>query len=465
MRPGRSSTRTPSQRFSRLRVCAGVSSSSKTTSFARSSAAAAPISSTAPFPTNVAGSGAARSLTNRRDLDAAGRVEQPLELVEMLLRHGARHAARGRSRRERLSRAPEPSDRVNHGRIRTWTFSPRERLLGERLESLYRTYGPETASSDPIGLLAPYREPEDIEVAGWIAAAFAYGRVETIRANVSKRPRGARAAPGAALDEIRDFRAFARERLARFPPPIPRPVGRRGAPPRHRAASAKRRARSAPSSKRASDAEDADVAAMVSRVTQELRRLDYRPALGRRELPEDSPVRFFFPDPASGSACKRWNLYLRWMVRRDRARLRLVARHSDEPPDHSDRHAHSPRLAAPGPDAPEDRGRDRGAPDHPAARAVRSGRSGALRLRPLPRRDLRHLPQEPAAVALRRVPGPRGVPGRAAEDRRVKTRTLLALAFGVALASVARRLGQVARAAAVAVGIARVPVGRAESAS
>jgi len=64
--------------------------------------------------------------------------------------------------------------------------------------------------------------------------------------------------------------------------------------------------------------EDADSGAMVSRVSRELLRLDYRPALGRRDIPEDSPVRFFFPDPASGSACKRWHLYLRWMVRRDR---------------------------------------------------------------------------------------------------------------------------------------------------
>jgi hypothetical protein len=44
---------------------------------------------------------------------------------------------------------------------------------------------------------------------------------------------------------------------------------------------------------------------------------DYRPALGVRRLPPGSPIRFFFPDPADGSACKRWNLYLRWMVRSD----------------------------------------------------------------------------------------------------------------------------------------------------
>ena len=63
--------------------------------------------------------------------------------------------------------------------------------------------------------------------------------------------------------------------------------------------------------------EEPDVGGMLSRVARRLLELDYRPALGRHCPPEGSRVRFFFPDPASGSACKRWNLYLRWMVRRD----------------------------------------------------------------------------------------------------------------------------------------------------
>ncbi|MBI1884102.1 MAG: DUF2400 family protein [Chlamydiae bacterium] len=32
-------------------------------------------------------------------------------------------------------------------------------------------------------------------------------------------------------------------------------------------------------------------------------------------LPQDSPVRFFLPNPKDGSTCKRLNLFLRWMVR------------------------------------------------------------------------------------------------------------------------------------------------------
>ena len=40
-----------------------------------------------------------------------------------------------------------------------------------------------------------------------------------------------------------------------------------------------------------------------------------RPAYGR--LPKRAGVCFFFPRPSAGSACKRLNLFLRWMVRRD----------------------------------------------------------------------------------------------------------------------------------------------------
>lgn len=36
----------------------------------------------------------------------------------------------------------------------------------------------------------------------------------------------------------------------------------------------------------------------------------------RRELPGSHGLRFCLPDPLEGSACKRWRLFLRWMVRR-----------------------------------------------------------------------------------------------------------------------------------------------------
>ena len=195
-------------------------------------------------------------------------------------------------------------------------LSSRELELAARLDRISLSYEPAASQTDPIRSAASYVSSEDREVAAWIGAAFAYGRVETILGSVDRilKPLGAN--PAAAIDNVPDFRRFAREELAGF---------------RHRFHSAAdaaallyaiARVRAEAGSVRAFfereyRPEERDVGPLLSRVVRRLLALDYRPAIGRRTLPDDSPVRFFFPDPASGSACKRWNLYLRWMVRKD----------------------------------------------------------------------------------------------------------------------------------------------------
>ncbi len=189
--------------------------------------------------------------------------------------------------------------------------------LGDRLESLYRLYGPETASTDPILFVGRYAAAEDREVAGWIATAFAYGQVRTIQASVATILGALGPRPARSLDAIGDFRRFASDALPGF---------------RHRFHGARDAAALLFAIARAREAgggtlraffegelraEDRDAGALLSRVVARIEAFDYRPALGTRRIPAGSPVRFFFPDPASGSACKRWNLYLRWMVRRD----------------------------------------------------------------------------------------------------------------------------------------------------
>jgi len=195
-------------------------------------------------------------------------------------------------------------------------LSDRDRPLAERLEALYRAYGVGTIASDPIVFPARYESREDREVAGWIASAFAYGRVETIQANVGRLLAALGPRPAETLDRTDDFASFARQRLDGF---------------RHRfhgagdaaallfaIARARREAGSVGAFfARLFRPEEPDVAGLLSRAASHLASLDYRPATGRRALPEGSPARFFFPDPARGSACKRWNLYLRWMVRQD----------------------------------------------------------------------------------------------------------------------------------------------------
>jgi uncharacterized protein (TIGR02757 family) len=190
-------------------------------------------------------------------------------------------------------------------------------LLAEHLDGLYRAFGAETIASDPILFVGRYASDEDREVAGWIASAFAYGQVPVIQASVGRLLAVLGARPARFLDGVRDFRALVRGPLRGFRHRF------HGAPDAAALLYAIGRAREAGAgSLRAffesgqSDA-DRDVAGLLSRAVARLTALDYRPALGVRRLPERSPVRFFFPDPASGSACKRWNLYLRWMVRRD----------------------------------------------------------------------------------------------------------------------------------------------------
>ncbi len=64
--------------------------------------------------------------------------------------------------------------------------------------------------------LGRYSRPEDIEAVGWIASAFAYGRVETIQANVGRILAALGPEPASALDRIPDFSAFARNSLPGF---------------------------------------------------------------------------------------------------------------------------------------------------------------------------------------------------------------------------------------------------------
>ncbi len=54
--------------------------------------------------------------------------------------------------------------------------------------------------------------------------------------------------------------------------------------------------------------------------------VDLRPAYGR--VPLKPGVQYFFPRPSAGSGCKRLNLFLRWMIRRDEVDLGVWTRPS-----------------------------------------------------------------------------------------------------------------------------------------
>jgi uncharacterized protein (TIGR02757 family) len=182
------------------------------------------------------------------------------------------------------------------------SMSRRDSELRAALEALSRRYGAESIDSDPVSLVHRYSRPRDVEVAGWIASAFAYGRVDIILANVSRlldslgrHPAEtlASAPPGAAELSFFRHRFHGPEDAATLLSLIGQVIRTEGSvrnffESRYRG--------------------ESDVGPLLDRVCTEL--------LGRVAAPGEA-LRFLFPSPSGGSACKRWNLYLRWMVRRD----------------------------------------------------------------------------------------------------------------------------------------------------
>jgi uncharacterized protein (TIGR02757 family) len=67
-----------------------------------------------------------------------------------------------------------------------------------------------------------------------------------------------------------------------------------------------------------------DVQDALDRFSMRALALDLKAAYGR--VPHRPGVCFLFPRPSAGSACKRLNLFLRWMVRRDALDLGVWSR-------------------------------------------------------------------------------------------------------------------------------------------
>ncbi len=184
--------------------------------------------------------------------------------------------------------------------------------LKDRLEDLYGRYGGAYLDTDPIRFPRRFRSPEDREVAGFLAAALSYGRVVQIQRSLDRigvvmgdRParsvrrfdprRGHRALAGFVhrFNDARDMALliwFVRQMLEQ---------------------SGSIEAFFLEGYAEGHD----DTGPALSSFARRALALDCAPWYGA--LPRDAGVRFFLPSPASGSSCKRLNMFLRWMVRRD----------------------------------------------------------------------------------------------------------------------------------------------------
>jgi uncharacterized protein (TIGR02757 family) len=184
--------------------------------------------------------------------------------------------------------------------------------LAPRLEDLYRTFDHVNSASDPVHIVRRYRAPEDREVVGFCAAALAFGRVasvlnsiETLLAAIGPHP----------ASFVRSFET-ARDRAA-IDPVVHRWI--RGRDLVALLLVLQRMLREAGSIERffvaGDDVAAPDIGPALDAFSARALDMDLRPAYGR--VPKRPGVCYFFPRPSAGSACKRLNLFLRWMVRRD----------------------------------------------------------------------------------------------------------------------------------------------------
>jgi uncharacterized protein (TIGR02757 family) len=197
----------------------------------------------------------------------------------------------------------------------------RAHALASILDGLYHDYNREDSAADPVHLVRPYAKPEDREVAGFCAAALAFGRVASVLASIQTLFRIMGPHPA----------QYVREFDPRAPHPELRAMVHRWTRGVDLAALLwilRHMLEGSGSIERffleGMDSADVDVGPALDRFSARALAFDIRPVYGR--APKRPGVCYFFPRPSAGSACKRLNLYLRWMVRRDEVDL-AVWRH------------------------------------------------------------------------------------------------------------------------------------------
>ncbi|MDH3976479.1 MAG: TIGR02757 family protein [Deltaproteobacteria bacterium] len=186
--------------------------------------------------------------------------------------------------------------------------------LKKKLDSLCEQYDATYIYSDPLKFPRRYDDPLDQEIAGIIASSLAYGRVERIFASLEKVLGLMGKSPARYVTNFNperegpDFDGFVHrfnrgEDIACLVWYLKQILHRYGSIGRFFSGLL--------------PDEDENIEGALNRFSASVLSLDSSPFYGGGELPPNAGVRYFFPSPEGGSACKRLNLYLRWMVRKD----------------------------------------------------------------------------------------------------------------------------------------------------
>jgi len=201
------------------------------------------------------------------------------------------------------------------------------RVLTERLDTVYRTFDHVDSALDPVHIVRRYASREDREIVGFCAAALAFGRVASVLQSIERLLEIMGAGPAAyvrGFDPVRQKRAFADfvHRWTRGPDLVAllwilkQMFDRSGSIEGFFL--------------EGYDPAAPDVTGALDSLSNRALSLDVTAAYGRSKVPQGVSGRlgvcYFFPRPSAGSGCKRLNLFMRWMVRRDALDLGVWSR-------------------------------------------------------------------------------------------------------------------------------------------
>jgi uncharacterized protein (TIGR02757 family) len=184
--------------------------------------------------------------------------------------------------------------------------------LKPALDDLYAGFNHADSATDPIQIVRRFQREDDREIVGFIAAALAFGRVSSVLQSIERVLAVIGPAPAAYVrrfDARRHGPAFAGivHRWTRDADIVAmlwllrQMIDRAGSVEGFFL--------------EGYDAGADDMADALDSFSTRAMALDLKAAYGR--VPRRPGVCYFFPRPSAGSACKRLNLFLRWMVRRD----------------------------------------------------------------------------------------------------------------------------------------------------
>ena len=199
--------------------------------------------------------------------------------------------------------------------------SSRLARLKPALDELYDGFNRKDSAADPVHLVRRFDRPDDREVVAFVSSALAFGRVASIQASIGALLAIMGGRPAAF---VRGFEpSVHRHRMSR--------LGHRWIRGHDLMAllwvlrQMLERSGSIEGFFLEGHAPDAvDVGPGLDRLSARVCDLDMDAAYGSGSATRR--VGYFFPRPSAGSACKRLNLFLRWMVRQDEVDLGVWTR-------------------------------------------------------------------------------------------------------------------------------------------